>query len=77
MQINELIAKVRQLPPGRQQEVMNFVLFLEQQSRQTALLDHINWAEQEFNTMSLEQAMRDLADEPELYTVADLKERWW
>jgi hypothetical protein len=63
---------VSQLPATRQQEVVNFVLFLEQQCRQ----NHSDWSDQPFSEMSVDQAMRDLEDEPEIYTEGDLKERW-
>ena len=76
MQLNELLSKVRQLPAARQQEVMDFVLFLEQQCRQSKPGMPSDWSDQAFNEMSVDQAMRGLEDEPEIYAESDLKERW-
>lgn len=73
MQLDELIAKVSRLPALRQQEVMDFVMFLEQRDGQAEQAD---WSEQHFRTMSIEQAMRGLEDEPDLYCEEDLTERW-
>lgn len=76
MQLDELLTKVRQLPAIRQREVMDFVLFLEQQCRQSKPDLHSDWSDQTFNEMSVDQAMRDLEDEPEIYAESNLKERW-
>jgi hypothetical protein len=76
MQLEELIAKVRRLPAYRQQEVMDFVTFLEQRYGAAATDDQADWSEQHFQAMSIEQAMRGLEDEPDLYSEDDLKERW-
>ncbi|MEA3642711.1 MAG: DUF2281 domain-containing protein [Lamprobacter sp.] len=73
MQIEELIVKVRRLPALRQQEVMDFVVFLEQRDSEPGQSD---WSEQNFRAMSIEQAMRGLEDEPDLYCEDDLKDRW-
>ncbi|MBK1705469.1 DUF2281 domain-containing protein [Halochromatium glycolicum] len=73
MQLEELIVKVSRLPASRQQEVMDFVMFLEQRYGKHEQAD---WSEQHFRAMSLEQAMRGLEDEPDVYCEDDLKERW-
>lgn len=75
MQIEELIAKVRRLPAHRQQEVFNFVTFLEQRYG-AAKEEQADWPEKSFQAMSIEQAMRELEDEPDLYSEEDLKEHW-
>ena len=76
MQLDELLTKVSQLPAMRQREVMDFVLFLEQQCHQSEPNLHSDWSNQAFNAMSVDQAMRGLEDEPEIYAESDLKERW-
>lgn len=76
MQLDELLAKIRQLPVVRQQEVMNFVLFLDQQCQQSKADSHSEWTDQTFHSMSIDQAMRGLEGEAEIYSEDDLKERW-
>ena len=76
MQLEELIAKVSRLPAFRQQEVMDFVAFLEQRHDDSAQAEQADWSEQQFRAMSVEQAMRGLDDEPEIYSEDDLMERW-
>ncbi len=76
MQLEELIAKVRRLPAHRQQEVLDFVTFLEQRYGTEATKDQSDWSEHHFQAMNIEQAMRGLEDEPELYSEDDLTERW-
>jgi len=76
MQLEKLVNMVSRLPPARQQEVMDFAAFLEQrygEKNQAAVAD---WTEQEFRTLSTEQAMRGIEDEPELYSEEDVKEHW-
>ena len=78
MHLEKLITKVRRLPPSRQQEVLDFVTCLEHRDADTdiALTEPTDWSEQHFQAMSIEQAMRGLEDEPDIYSEADLKERW-
>ncbi len=76
MQLDELIGMVSRLPPARQQEVIDFAAFLEQRYGSTKQTSQVNWTEQEFSAMSIEQAMRGVADEPELYSEDDIQERW-
>ena len=40
------------------------------------MIDSADWPDQMFNAISIEQAMRDLENEPDIYSEADLKERW-
>ncbi|MCL7931575.1 DUF2281 domain-containing protein [Halomonas llamarensis] len=76
MRFEELVAKVSRLPSVRQQEVMDFVAFLEQRYGEVPENVEADWSENQFQAMSLNQAMRGLEDEPELYSEDDLKERW-
>lgn len=76
MQLDELLTKIRQLPVMRQQEVMDFVLFLGLQCKQDKESSHSEWSDDSFQAMSVGQAMRGLEDEPELYSADDLKEHW-
>ena len=76
MQLEELIAKVSRLSAARQQEVLDFVVFLEQRYGDEQDAEQADWSDQQFRTLSVEQAMRGLEDEPDLYSEDDLKERW-
>ncbi|RDB41846.1 DUF2281 domain-containing protein [Halomonas sp. DQ26W] len=76
MQLEELIQRVSRLPPDRQEEVMDFIAFLEHRYGQCRNQGQEDWTNHEFQTMSLDQAMRGQEGEPDLYTEADLKERW-
>ncbi|MCK0164343.1 DUF2281 domain-containing protein [Marinobacter sp. S6332] len=76
VQLDELLIKIRQLPVVRQQEVMDFVLFLGQQSKREREGHHSEWTDQSFQAMSIDQAMRGLEDEAELYNEDDLVEYW-
>ncbi|MCQ4322412.1 DUF2281 domain-containing protein [Stutzerimonas stutzeri] len=76
MQLEELITKVSRLSAARQQEVLDFVTFLEQRYGHQERADQADWSEKQFHTLSVEQAMRGLEDEPDLYSEEDLKERW-
>lgn len=76
MQLEELIAKVSRLSAARQQEVLDFVAFLEQRYGDEQDAEQADWSDQLFHTLSVEQAMRGLEDEPDLYSEDDLKERW-
>jgi hypothetical protein len=69
MQLAEIVYnKIRSLPEPAQKEVLDFVEYLEQKSRQD---DH-RWS-----LLSLQSAMQGLEDDdwPE-YGVEDLRERW-
>jgi len=76
MQLEKLIHVVSRLSPARQQEVMDFAAFLEHrygEKKQTAVA---GWTDHEFQSMSVEQAMRGIEDEPELYSETDVQEHW-
>ena len=76
MQLDDLIAKVSRLPPSRQQEVIDFVAFLEQRYGTDLPDETSEWSDAQFKAMSIRQAMREIEDEPDIYTEDDLKERW-
>jgi len=67
MTLDEKIQQYAQkLPPSYQEELLDYVQYLlvkaEQQEKQ-------DWA-----SFSLASAMRDMEDEPDLYSLSDLKE---
>lgn len=67
-----IIERLKTLPDSAQQEVLDFVDFLV--SRR---VDGEARAEDEtWSQLSLEGAMRGMEDEEDLYTLADLKERF-
>ncbi len=76
MQLDELITRVSRLPPSKQQEVHDFVAFLEKRYATKKQSSPTSWTEQDFNAMSIDQAMRDIEDEPELYSLEDVQEQW-
>ena len=76
MQLEELMNVVSRLPPARQQEVIDFATFLEQRHGNKKQAPHSDWSESDFKTMSAEQAMRGLEEEPELYSEDDVRECW-
>jgi hypothetical protein len=76
MQLEKLVNMVSRLPPAKQQEVMDFAVFLEQRYGEKDQAAVADWTEQEFRTLSTEQAMRGIEDEPELYSEEDVKEHW-
>jgi hypothetical protein len=66
----QMIEKIQALPLDKQIEVKDFVDFL---SARTA---HAEWTNATFADMSMVQALRGMEDEPQLYTIDDLKEDW-
>lgn len=81
MNLDSLLKQVKNLPLHRQQEVIDFVEFIySRESRQASerkdSSNEADWSEETFKLMSLGQALRGMEDEEELYTEADLKERW-
>ena len=67
---------VSRLPPARQQEVIDFAAFLEQRYGDNSKTKQAEWTEKDFKTMSVEQAIRGIEDEPKLYSDSDIRERW-
>ncbi|MBF0309736.1 MAG: DUF2281 domain-containing protein [Magnetococcales bacterium] len=78
MIISELIKKVESLPEVKQAEVFDFVEFLlerlEPEERQ--LSPGEDWNDVDFSELSMVQALRGMEDDPVVYTLDDLRERW-
>ncbi|WP_248851819.1 DUF2281 domain-containing protein [Thiomicrospira microaerophila] len=75
IQFSDLAAKIERLPLEQRQEVFDFVSFLE--ARYVSSVSQFSgWGDDDFKSMSVEQAMSGLGDEPDLYSDADLKEHW-
>ena len=72
---NELTTKIERLPIEQRQEVYDFVSFLEARYA-PSLKSFSSWEDVDFKSMSIDQAMMGLENESELYSDADLKERW-
>ena len=56
---------VQKLPWSLQEELLNFIQYLLVKAEQQE--------KQEWGLLSLSSAMRDMEDEPELYSMADIK----
>ncbi|WP_126148390.1 DUF2281 domain-containing protein [Synechococcus elongatus] len=74
----QIFEKLQALPPDKQAEVFDFIEFLASRSptpsdREVAAED---WNNAGFSQLSMSQAMRGMEDEPSLYSLDDLKERW-
>ncbi len=68
MMLNEKIQEyIQKLPPSLQQEVMDYLEFLIAKTERE---------DKEWSRFSLSSAIRGMEDEPELYTVADLKVKY-
>jgi len=78
MRYAKLIEKIETLPIAKQVEVFDFVDFLASSPGRTADSPALrrDWTDIEFAEMAMRQALRGMEDEPALYTVDDLKERW-
>ena len=77
MQLEKLFTQVSRLPAAKQQEVADFVAFLEARyasNDDANLVDE--WSDQAFKDLSLKQMVQDQQEEADLYTDTDLKERW-
>ncbi len=70
----QLLEKIQALPPDKQTEVFDFVDFLA--SRSASNSQQNEWTNAEFNEIAISQALRGMEDEPPLYTLDVLKERW-
>ncbi len=74
----QLFEKIQALPADKQAEVFDFIDFLA--SRSTPIghqkIADDEWTDAEFSKMAMSQAMRGMEEEPLLYTLDDLKERW-
>jgi len=58
---------IQKLPPSFQEELFDYLEFL---------LDKAEREDKEWSRLSLASAMRGMEDEPEIYTVADLKVKY-
>jgi hypothetical protein len=59
---------VQRLPRSLQEELLNFIQYLLVKAEQQE--------KQEWGVLSLSSAMRDMEDEPALYSMADIKVRF-
>lgn len=59
------------LPEAAQREILDFVEFIESRTRSPHV---VREGDRAWSAFSLSSAMRGMADEPSLYTIADLKE---
>jgi|GEM_PF-272040 len=78
---------VKPLPESMVQEVLDFALFLRQREASQEWRDLMlaqaeslaawdNAEDEAWTKMAMTQAMRGMEDEPVLYSLDDLKERW-
>lgn len=71
MLVDSLVEKINRLPDFKRQEVVDFVAFLEaryvKSNNDEGEVE--SWSSESFGQMSLNQAMRGLEDEPDLYSV--------
>lgn len=64
-----ILERLKDLPDSAQQEVLDFVKFLESRRSELAQEEDVAWSD-----LSLASAMRGMEDEETPYTLADLKE---
>ena len=76
MEIDQLIRQFRTLPADKQAEVLDFVAFLAQRHGQSHPAPEEESEESAFHRLSLQAALADMADEPELYGPTDLRKTW-
>lgn len=67
-----IMERLKTLPDSVQQEVLDFVEFLAARRAEQAAREE----EEAWSQLSIEAAMRGMEDEEELYSIADLKERF-
>ncbi len=75
----ELIEKLQALPEDKRAEVFDFVEFLASRfasSGATEKREAGEWDEAGFSTFSFGQALRDMDDDPVVYSRDDLRENW-
>jgi hypothetical protein len=63
----KILEYIQNLPPSFQEEVLDYLEFL---------LAKAEREDKEWSRLSLASAMRGMEDEPEIYTVADLKVKY-
>lgn len=76
MNVVALVERLQTLPEDKQIEVMDFVDYLVERFARPPSCQISEWSDQDFERLSLAQAMRGLENEEDLYSVADIKERW-
>ena len=67
--LEKILEKLRAMPESSQAEVLNFVEYLKSKEKKES--ENEQWAE-----FSLDSAMRGIAEEPALYEIQDVKERF-
>ena len=75
----ELIQRrLKTLPPEKQAEIYDFVEFIATRGSDVVARPDPrgDWSEAEFSQLSLAQAMRGMEDDPVVYSLDDVKERW-
>lgn len=65
--------RLQTLPPDKQAEVFEFVEFIATRIQKAAPID---WTNEEFSRLSMVQALRGLENDPVVYALTDVKERW-
>jgi hypothetical protein len=70
------LGKFQTLPPEKQAEVIDFIEYLASRCPVAPAHGLDEWTEAEFAELSMQSALRGLEDEPDIYTLEDLKERW-
>ena len=78
MNPSRFLEKIQALPADKQAEVFDFIEFLASRSFPAGEQKSPDeeWTNVQFSQMAMTQAMRGMEDEPPLYTLEDLKERW-
>lgn len=74
----ELIERLQTLPQEKQAEVFDFVEFLSARAKNAGGIGmaHDDWTDSESSALAMTQALRDIEDDPVVYTRADLREQW-
>lgn len=65
--------RLQTLPPDKQAEVYDFVMFIATRNQRAAPVD---WTDDEFSRLSVAQALRGLENDPVDYALTDVRERW-
>lgn len=60
------------LPPAYRAEALDFIEFLSKKARH----DRDDLSDADWSAFSIENALRDVEDEADIYSEADIKERW-
>ena len=68
----KIVERLQELPESLQAEVLDFVEFLLKKTTDRSSRDE----DRQWSKFSIESALKGMEDEPELYSEADLKERF-